>query len=144
MEVREGNVVSFLLATIITTKLSKSTIVNVVTIDVAPLTLITIFVEEETGVGEDLDIAKDIHSAVQGVVTMHSIEEGDKQHLLLEVLPTLTFADPNMINLLGHKKYVDLINTTLTRWVPRVSFNVYPFSTLSYISFHYILFYHTF
>jgi hypothetical protein len=57
---------------------------------------------------------------------MCSIGEGDKEHLLIEVLPTLALADPNMINLLGCKEYVDLISTTPVRWVLGVSFNVYP------------------
>jgi len=144
MEVREGNVVSFLPATIIITEFSQSTTINVVTTDVGPLILITIFVENETGVGNDLDIVEDIDRIVQRVVTMCFIKEGYKEHLRLEVLSTLAFANPNIINLLGCKKYVDLISTTLVRWVPRVSFNVYPFKTLNYISFCYLLLYHTF
>ncbi len=99
MEVREGNVVSCLLATIITTELSQSTIISKITTNVAPFISIIVFVEEEIGVGQDLDIVEDIDRVIQGVVTMSSIEEGDKEHILLEVLPTLVLADLNMISL---------------------------------------------
>jgi hypothetical protein len=51
MEVREGNVVSFILATIITTELSQSTMVSVVSTNVTPFVLIIVFVEKEVGVG---------------------------------------------------------------------------------------------
>jgi hypothetical protein len=50
MEVREGNVVSSILATIITTEFSQSTVVSVVSTNVAPLVLIIVFVEKEVGV----------------------------------------------------------------------------------------------
>jgi hypothetical protein len=126
MEVREGNVVSSLLVTIITTKLSQSTIVSVVTRNASLFAPITIFVEEETNVGKDLDIVEDSDRAIQGIATMHSIREGDKEHLFSKVLPNLALTDPNMINLLGRKKYVDLISTTPIGWVLGVSFNVYP------------------
>jgi hypothetical protein len=58
---------------------------------------------------------------------MRSIGEGDKEHLLLKVLLTFALANPDMMNLLGHKNYVDFISTTPIKWVLRVSFNVYPF-----------------
>jgi hypothetical protein len=85
-----------------------------------------VFVEEEVSVGKDLNIVKDSDRAIQGVATMHFIGEGDKEHLLLKVLPTLALIDHDMINLLEHKKYVDFINTTPIEWVLGVSFNVYP------------------
>ncbi len=126
MEAREGNVVFSFIATVITIELSQSTIVSVVTTNVAPLVLIIVFVEKEVSVGKYLDIVENNDRAVQGVTTMHYIGEGNKEHLLLEVLPTLALDDLNMINLLGRKKYVDLISTTPVRWVLGVSFNVYP------------------
>jgi hypothetical protein len=64
MEVKEGNVVSPLLATSITTKLSQSITVNVITTNVAPLAPITIFVEEKAGVRKDLDIVEDSDRAI--------------------------------------------------------------------------------
>jgi hypothetical protein len=114
MEAREGNVVFSLLITVITTKLNRNTIVSVVSTDVAPLTPIIIFVEEEGNVRKGLDIVEDSDRAVQKVVTMCSIGEGNKEHLLLEVLPTLALADPYMINLLGCKKNVDLISIAIS------------------------------
>jgi hypothetical protein len=51
-----------------------------------------------------LDIAKDSDRVVQRVATMHFVGEGNKEHMLLEVLPTLALVDPHMINLLGHKQ----------------------------------------
>jgi hypothetical protein len=51
MEAREGNVVSFLLVTVITTELSQSIIISVVSTNVGPLVPIIVFVEEEVGVG---------------------------------------------------------------------------------------------
>jgi len=117
-EAREGNVVFFFLITVIATKLSRNTMVSVVTTDVAPLTPIIIFVEKEASVGEDLDIVEDNDRVVQRVGTMCSIGEGNKEHMLLEVLPTLVFANLYMINLLGCKKYVDLISTACSNFLP--------------------------
>jgi hypothetical protein len=93
MEVKEGNVVSSFLATVITTELSQSIKVSVVTIDVTPLAPITIFVEKEVVIGEDLDIVEDNDKVVQGVIAMHSIGEGDKEHLFSKVLPAFFLVD---------------------------------------------------
>jgi hypothetical protein len=79
MEVREGNAMSSLPTIVITT-------------DVTPL-LQLLFCGKEVVVGEDLDIIEDNDRAVQGVATMHSIGEGNKEHFILKVLPTLALVD---------------------------------------------------
>jgi hypothetical protein len=79
MEVREGNVVSSLPTTVITT-------------NITPL-LQLLFCGKEFVVGEDLDITEDNDRAVHGIVVMHFIGEGNKELLLLKVLPTLAFID---------------------------------------------------
>jgi hypothetical protein len=52
---------------------------------------------------------------------MNTEEEGEQRHLMQEVLPIIAQEDPYMICLLGQQKYIDIVTTTIARWVEGVS-----------------------
>jgi hypothetical protein len=71
-----------------------------------------VFVLEE-GIDSDA-IESDNTTSGEGDIAMQAGMEGDRKHLLNEVLPIHTQEDPYLIGLLGQQKYIDMIKKALT------------------------------
>jgi hypothetical protein len=52
---------------------------------------------------------------------MNVEEEGERRHLLQEVLPIIAQEDPCVICLLGQQKHIEIVKTIASRWVEGVN-----------------------
>ncbi len=54
------------------------------------------------------------------IVAMQACMEGNRKHLLHDMLPIYAQEDPYLISLLGWEKYIDIVKKAPTRWVKGV------------------------
>lgn len=54
-------------------------------------------------------------------IVKNAKEKGKRRRVLQKILPIIAQEDPWLIRLLGQQKYINIVKTTIVRWVERVN-----------------------